>query len=266
MFSKHISLPLIYLCILPALLPGSACAQQQALNDDAVIKLVKGGLSDDLIVQTINTQPGAYTTGADDLMRLKQAGVSDRVLGAMLSKGSSPAVAPAASPASASAVAGVDEVGVYYKTHAGVWTQFAPEIINFKSGGALKSIASYGIVKQDKNGHIPGKSAKLVLTRQTDLLIFVPEGTSPEEYQLIKLRQNSDNREFRSETGGVFHNSSGAQRDAKAFTTVKIAPRMYQLSLSPELPVGEYGVLPPGSLTSSNAASAGKMYTFSLPE
>ncbi len=243
-----------------------AHAQQKALDDDAVIKLVKGGLGDDLIVQTINTQPGAYTTGADDLMRLKQAGISDRVLGAMLSKASGAATPIAAAAGPAPAIAGVDEVGVYYKLSAGAWTQFSPEIINFKSGGVLKAIASQGIVKQDKNGHIPGKTAKMALTRQSDILLYVPEGTSPEEYQLIKLRQNSDNREFRSETGGVFHNSTGAQRDAKSFTTVKLAPRMYQLTLSADLPVGEYGILPPGSLTSSNAASAGKMYTFSIPE
>ena len=38
---------------------------QQALNNDAVIKLVKAGLSDDLIVSTINASPGTYNTSAD---------------------------------------------------------------------------------------------------------------------------------------------------------------------------------------------------------
>ena len=32
---------------------------QQALNNDSVIKLVKAGLSEDLIVQTINVSPGS---------------------------------------------------------------------------------------------------------------------------------------------------------------------------------------------------------------
>ena len=249
----------------------TAAYSQQMLDNSAVLKLIKGGLSDDLIVQTINAQPGKYATTPDDLMRLKSAGVSDKVLGAMISKGVAPA-APVASSTSATAPAsingftGVDEIGVYYKDKAGQWIQLSPEIINFKSGGVLKSIATNGIVKGDKNGHIPGKTAKLVLTRQTDVLIYAAEGVSPEEYQLLKLRVNSDNREFRSETGGVFHSSGGAQRDVIDFKPVKVAPRMYQFTLAPGLPIGEYGILPPGSLSSSNAASAGKMFTFKLPE
>ena len=47
---------------------------QQALTNDAVIKMSKGGLSDDLIVQTIQSQPGAFQTGASDLVALKQGG------------------------------------------------------------------------------------------------------------------------------------------------------------------------------------------------
>ncbi len=37
-------------------------AAQQPLNNDAVIKLVKAGLGDDLIVSTINASPGKSDT------------------------------------------------------------------------------------------------------------------------------------------------------------------------------------------------------------
>ena len=53
---------------------------QQALNNDSVIKLVKAGLSDDLIVSTINASPGTYDTSVEGLIALKSAGVSDKVL------------------------------------------------------------------------------------------------------------------------------------------------------------------------------------------
>jgi hypothetical protein len=246
--------------LLLAALPSLTYAQQ-ALNDDAVIKLVTAGLGDDLIIQTINSQPGNFSTSAEDLSRLKSAGVSDRVLGAIIGK----TMAPTA-PAVTTLPSGIDEVGVYYKDQKGKWQQLSPEIINFKSGGVMKSIATNGILKGDKNGHIPGKAAKLTLTRQTDILLYVPEGISPEEYQLLKLRVNSDNREFRSQTGGVFHSSSGADRDSVAFKASKIAPRMYQFTLAPDLVIGEYGIIPPGAVSTSNAASAGKMYTFSILE
>jgi hypothetical protein len=65
-------------------------AAQQTLNNDAVIKLVKAGLSDDLIVTTINSSPGLYTTTTDALIAFKQAGASDRVISAIIAKASAP--------------------------------------------------------------------------------------------------------------------------------------------------------------------------------
>ena len=50
---------------------------QQSLNNDSIIKLVKAGLSDDLIVSTISASPGTYDTSADGLIALKSAGASD---------------------------------------------------------------------------------------------------------------------------------------------------------------------------------------------
>jgi hypothetical protein len=59
---------------------------QNALTNDSVIKMVKAGLGDDVIVNTIKSQLGLFKVGADDLISLKQAGVSDKVIGAMLDK------------------------------------------------------------------------------------------------------------------------------------------------------------------------------------
>jgi hypothetical protein len=246
---------------------SATCFAQKSLTNDDVIKMAKAGLSDDIIVQSINAQPGAFKTGGSDLVALKTAGLSDRVVGAMIGKGipsANGAHEPA--PVVAPAAAGVDEVGVYYKDQNGKWVQMSPEIVNYKSGGALKSFATNGIIKQDKNGHIAGKAAKLQLTRQTSILMYVTEGTAPEEYLLIKFRVNSDNREFRSQTGGVVHSSTGDQRDTVEFKATKIGPRMYQFDLTPDLKVGEYGILPPGAITSANAASGGKVYTFTVLE
>jgi hypothetical protein len=242
---------------------------QQVLDNAAVVKLAKSGLGEDLVVQTITASPGKFDTGTDALIALKQGGVTDKEIGAMITKGAGGGAAPMQqmmAPAGNGLPLGVDEVGVYYKAQNGAWVEFSPEIVNFKSGGVLKSFATNGIVKQDKNGHIPGATAKLTLNHPVEVLIYASEGTAPEEYQLLKLRTNSDNREFRSETGGVFHSSGGAERDRKDFTPNKIGPRLYTISLGPETIVGEYGILPPGAISSTNAASAGKIYTFHLAE
>lgn len=67
---------------------SSALAAQQLLNNDSVIKLVKAGLSDDVIVSTINASAGSYDISPDGLIALKSAGASDRVISAVVNRAS----------------------------------------------------------------------------------------------------------------------------------------------------------------------------------
>lgn len=247
----------------------SFLAAQQPLNNDAVIKLAKAGLGDDTIVATINASPGAYDTSTDALVALKTAGVSDKVISAMVVKsagGSTAPAAPAAAPAASALPPGIDEIGVYYKDKTGAWTSLMPEVVNFKTGGFLKSMATDGLVKGDVNGHVQGGHAKTTVTFPVVLAVYVPEGTAITEYQLLRFRTHDTSREFRSVTGGVIHSSGGATRDSVDFQSQKIAPRLYQITLDSALGKGEYGLIPPGSYSSSNMASGGKVYSVSIIE
>jgi phage tail-like protein len=77
---------LVFLAICPLM------AAAQTLNNEAVIKLLKAGSSEDQIVSAITTQPGSYDISADGIIALKAAGASEKVLTAILQK---PAAAPA---------------------------------------------------------------------------------------------------------------------------------------------------------------------------
>jgi hypothetical protein len=252
---------LLFLSVYPLL------AAQQTLNNDAVIKLLKAGLSEDLIVTTISSSAGTYDTSTDALIALKTAGVSDKVVAAMVSKAFAPVPAPVVVPSSATGrPAGIDEVGVYMKDKTGAWTMLSSEVVNFKTGGFLKSLATDGLVKGDVNGHVQGPQGKTKTTFPVEIAVFAPEGTEINEYQLLRLRTHSDSREFRSVTGGIVHASGGATRDAVEFQSQKLCPRVYQIILPATLGKGEYGLLPPGSVSSSNMASGGKIYSLSIPE
>jgi len=74
--------------------PCLTLVAQQALNNEAIIKLVKAGMSDDFIVSTINGQQGNYDDSPNAIAALKNAGASDRVMTAVVQK------VVAASPAS----------------------------------------------------------------------------------------------------------------------------------------------------------------------
>src|SRR5689334_9475690 len=73
-------------------------AAAQGMNNEAVIKMAKAGLGEDIIVSTIKSQPGKYATGADDLIALKAAGVSDKVIAAMVEKAAAGGGGAAAAP------------------------------------------------------------------------------------------------------------------------------------------------------------------------
>jgi hypothetical protein len=159
----------------------------------------------------------------------------------------------------------VDEVGVYYRMD-GKWIDLPPEVVNWKSGGVVKSVSTLGVVKGDINGKLHGGSSKTRLGQPIELLVHSTEGTAITEYQLIRLHTHSSSREFRTVTGGVFHVSGGTERDTMEFVSKHIAQRTWTIPLS-NLKPGEYGLLPPG-ISESRSASAqlGKMYTFSIKE
>jgi hypothetical protein len=235
-------------------------AKVPAMDNDSVMKMAKAGLGDELIVETINTQPGKYVTDAEALVTLKTAGVSDRVITAMINKSRRQLTNVPEKPVELS---DVNEIGVYYKDHAGKWIAIEPEIVHIKSGGFIKSTVTNGIIKQDHNGHLNGRESKLPLQCPIEILIYVPEGVSASEYDFLRFRINSNNREFRVLTGGVFHSTGGADRDEVPFKPVKTAPHTYQFTVEKNTGGGEYGILPPGT---GNVTNGGKIYTFAIVE
>jgi hypothetical protein len=260
---------------------------QEALNNASVAKLVKAGLSDNLIVTTINSSSGNYDTSANGLIALKKAGASDKVIAAVLLRASgsttappaaSPAginQAPAGSAASASGgvvlapgglPAGVDSVGVYYLDKDGsTWQEVPAEVVNFKAGGALKHYASAGVLKGEMSGIVGGNRSSLNLKVPASFILYVPEGRAPGEYQLLHLHVNADSREFRAANGGIVHDAGGALRDVMDFTSKKIAPRVYLIQFGEDMDNGEYGFLPPSDApVGGSIPTASKLYSFAL--
>jgi hypothetical protein len=101
------------------------------------------------------------------------------------------------------------------------------------------------------------------LQAPVEVLIYAPAGVDIAEYNFLRFRLNSDNREFRSVTGGVFHSNSGAQRDEVAFSPKKAGARAWRFTVDRSVGGGEYGILPPGT---GNITNGGKIYTFAITE
>jgi hypothetical protein len=250
---------------------------QQEMNNAAVIKLLKAGLSDDLIVTTIDASPGKYDTSADALTALRNAGADSKVISAVLMKsapGPPPPPAPpislrAASPEAAGPVwkmpSGVVGVGVYFQARDESWKAVLPETVTRKAGGVAKSVATEGKIKGDVNAIVMGSSSTLTLTLPASFILYTPESSSASEYLLLRFHAHEKNREFRLEKGGEFHRSSSEARDSVDFSSKQLGPRVFEITLGRELGAGEYGFLAPNDANDLGSGTGyGKMYTFSV--
>ena len=236
------------------------------IDNDTIVRMAKAGLDDTVILQTIETQPGHYDTSPDDLIALKNAGVSQQVIAAMQARSAGLAIHAANKIEPEPLARGIDEIGVYYQDKTGEWVPLKTERVEFKSSGWLKNAASDGLVKQDMNGHLEGPKSPLVLPTGVNILIYAPAGTQSEEYDFIRFEEHSHGRDFRVKTGGLFHSRTGSDRDEVEFTAHKIAPQMYEFTVPVDIMKGEYGVLPPGSSNVPGISNAGKIFTFSIRE
>ena len=234
--------------------------QPALMNNDSVLRMYKAGLGTELILQTINSQPGKYTLDADSLITLKQAGVPETVIAAMMNRSRQQITHVPDQPV---VLADVNEPGVYYKDSQGRWILMESEIVHVKSGGFIKNTLTDGIIKTDRNGVVHGREAKLLLPRPIEFMIYTPDSVDVTEYDLLRFRLNSKDREFRTLTGGIIHSTGGAERDEVHFTPVKVAPHAYTFTLSKDTPGGEYGILPPGT---GNITNGGKIFTFAISE
>jgi hypothetical protein len=64
---------------------------QEQLTNESILKMVKAGVSDEIIIGAVQRHPGNYNLSPDELISLKAGGVPDKVVAAMLDKASTPA-------------------------------------------------------------------------------------------------------------------------------------------------------------------------------
>jgi hypothetical protein len=260
---------------------------QQTMNNDAVIKLVKAGLSEDLIISTINSQPGNYDTSTDGLIALKKAGISDKVVGAIVTKGTAPIAAPVervANPGYATQTAAASnpndpniphDPGIYMYTKGpnGLELTMLESSVysQGKTGGFLTSAMTYGIAKIKMKAVIQGSHSNIHTSDSGATFYFYFEdtgssfggSTTPNEYVLLKFDEKGNSREVQTGSMNAFGTSMGTDNKASSgFTYTKIKPGIYKVIPAGEFKPGEYCFLPAGGQAGS--AVAARLFAFGI--
>ncbi len=250
-----------------ALLISSAQAQEP-LTNEAVIKMVKSGLAEDVIVSIVRTQPAKYSLGTDQLIGLKSSGVPDRVLAAMVERGtgtgpSAATVSTGATPAAGTVGTGdpndpisPHDSGIYLfaKDRSGDFKMTVLEQAAYqgsKTGGLLGTALTYGIKKAKMKAVIPGQHASIRTPDAEPVFYFYFEDkaaglgkggfgaaavSNPNQFALVKLDVTKSSRETTIGEFGALGTSSGTSE--KAMVTFR----------SERLRIGVYKVVPNGPM------------------
>ena len=234
---------------------------QDVLTNQGVIKMVDAGLSEDLILNVVKQQSSGFSMSSNDLVELKRANVSERIIAAMMAKALGPP--PSAKPEAAKPKPPPSESGVYYKKGDG-WSEVLSEEIAWSSAGmvnSVRNVASVGLLKRDVSGIIAQLSSRSMLTSPFDLVIVPNAGIDIHSFLLVPLKRVKGRREM--EVGPP--KKGEANKRAIPFGVEKVGNNQFRLYFPTPLAPGEYGILPLNQIATENgvnAAPSGRVYTF----
>ncbi|HEY0460145.1 MAG TPA: hypothetical protein VGC97_13490 [Pyrinomonadaceae bacterium] len=268
----------------------TAFAQEEKLTNNDVVSLVKAGLSTTIIVNKIRSSKTDFDLSTDGLIALKQAGVTDEVVGAMFEAKTGKTVAAVSNVTSEGARAAGDpndpnaphDYGIYmFEDNGGArkMTQLAPTVsAQNRTGGLFTSSMTYGISKVKIKANLPGPASKLQLKQARPVFYFYLDAKSgglntssgipstPNEFALIRFNVRSDNREVTIGKMNAFGGKGGLSDEyVVAFDTEDLGGGVFKITPKGDLKNGEYGFYLINS-GNSNASSAvgSKFFDFGI--
>jgi hypothetical protein len=190
------------------------------VTNDRVIEMAKKGLDDDIIVAKIKTGHPKFSLTDNDMMALKNAGVSGKVIAAMLE-----------ASVLTTAVVKIDGNPVELHTLGEV-----------KTGGRLGYLLTQGIKSVKQKAYLEGQHAPVICSHNPKIDIELPRNDTIDNYIVVRMNGKGDRRELEVASVGA---AVGAKVGVRAEDVVKtstedLGSRHYRITCRNELRKGEY--------------------------
>jgi hypothetical protein len=213
------------------------------VTNDRVIEMAKKGLDDDIIIAKIKTGHPKFTLTDNDLIALKQGGVSGKVVAAMLE-----------ASVLKDAIVKIDGNPVELHT-----------LGESKVGGRLGHEVTMGIKSVKNKAYLEGQHGSVISSAQPKVEIELPPNDTIDNYIIVQMNGKGDRREL--EVGAV-GGAVGAKVGVRAEDIVKtssedLGSRHYKLTCRNQLKKGEYIVYVVGSPDTIHGIY-GKGYDFTV--
>jgi hypothetical protein len=229
------------------------------ITNSRVVEMSKLGLDDDIIIAKIKNGSCDFKLEDTDLVQLKKAGVSPKVIAAMLDasvrtppqvvrKNELPAQTTEQSRMGSSQDNALSEPGMYVAATGG-FTKILGQILDFKrSGSTLVSGVTLHIKAAKVNEQLLGPHAQTV-TGSTPEFYFIPAkqeaetGVNAGDLVLIRLEEKKERRQFEVGAEGAWRASKGISITHQIqLLRLEVKPGVYKITPANGLTKGEYGL------------------------
>jgi len=268
------------------LLAGGAPAQE-VLTNESVISMVRAGLSETIILAKVKSSAAKFDVRTDSLVALKRAGVTDRVIEAMVShpgQAAAAAAAPAPAPATAApapaaggaatttpgvaalpsqtatptgqAMAALKDRDVVYQLVGQRYLELQPQLIEIQTNHQFFTYKSEVV--------ITGRKATF-RTAEKQPVFYTPY--SHTEALLVKLKpgDSKDDRNLKMGSGAFMPFGGTTRTGVRQEDRIDVASDRdgrgyYRITPKSPLPAGEYGFV----IVGGAAVSTGKIFDFGI--
>ncbi|HUP35359.1 MAG TPA: hypothetical protein VNC82_07915 [Candidatus Limnocylindria bacterium] len=240
-------------------LPGATSIAQEVLTNDSVIQMVKAGLPEAVVIAKIKGTATKFDLKTDSLVGLKKAGVSDKVLEAMLAAGSAsaaPTTAMPAPPAPTPAAGALRTQDVIYQLVGDKYVEMFATSANLETNMAFFQSKSEVVLE--------GRKARYRTNDKQPVFLSTYSST---DAPLVKLKPGDSKDDRNLKIGsGAFMPFGGTQKmgvrneDKIAINIERDARGFYKMTPATPLPPGEYGFI----LATGFGAGSGKIYDFGV--
>lgn len=224
------------------ILTGSIVQGQDAITNTRVIEMTKLGLDDEIVIAKIKAAKCSFQLADTDLVGLKAAGVSSKVVAAMLD-------------ASVITEPRITVDGQVLELHA---------LAQAKVGGRFANAMTGGIKSVKWKAYLQGAHASVRVGPASTIGMELPKGMSPDGFLLVILDEKDDRREIEvASSGGMVGAKSGIKAEAIIKTSAApLGGNTFSVSTS-GLKSGEYILYEVGSADTTKGLH-GKGYDFGV--
>lgn len=260
-------------------------AQAQSITVDQVIAMTKADLGDEAIVAKIKSDGKSFDLSTDEMISLRQNGVSSAVIAAMLSSGAE-AAAPQLSLTSPDPAV-PHPAGLYMFLNDGNGQRMQrmdPTVSSqAKTGGIFGYALTGGLASMSVKVAIANDSSRNLNTApKPQFFMFLEESngvssggswssgantviTSPAELSLVRLTRKDGRREARVGSMNIAGAKTGVMdRDRLEFDYSMVRQGVFQVNVSEALEPGEYGFIYALSGTGTAGAMTARIFDFTI--